>query len=175
MRAGEGLAVGLLGGRRSQQTTAEQEGVSQQNQGDMPVPAHIAADLVLIQPQRLRSLQIFFNGPAGAVGLSHGEQRGLGGSPDQDVGQFGGIVQAPAHQQPAATVVDASMQHRQTSPIKEALAFGARTDGEAVPIARAQGPCSDTGHISEQQTGSGLDTDDFGGRDSQGIRRSRAP
>ncbi len=61
------------------------------------------------------------------------------------------------------------MHDRQASPVKEALAFGARTGRETVPIARAQGLPGDARDIAEQKTRPCLYTDDFSGRNGQHV------
>jgi hypothetical protein len=44
-------------------------------------------------------------------------------------------VEAAAHDEPMATVSDASLRDWQASPVKEALAFGAQALPETLPIA----------------------------------------
>src|SRR5260370_5292029 len=48
---------------------ADQEGVGQQDQGEMAIPAHVAAHFIVIQPQVFGGLQVLFNAPAHANGL----------------------------------------------------------------------------------------------------------
>lgn len=133
----------------------------------MPVPAHKTANLAMIKSETFTGLQIFFDGPTSAVDLGQSGQGGVGGSPDQDEGQCGGIIEAAAHEQPVAIIVGASLQQGQTSPIEKLLALRARTGREPVPIARTQSLLSDGGDIPKQRPVTRLDTDDLGGRDRQ--------
>jgi len=128
----------------------------------MSVPALETANLGVIKSESFTDLKVLFDGPASAVDLSQGEQGGVGRSPDQDGGEFSGIVETAANEQPTATIVQASMEQRQTSPIKELFALGARTGREAVPIARAHSETCNTGDIPKQGTGACLHTDDLG-------------
>src|SRR5437762_11837237 len=50
----------------------DQEGIGQHDEGEMAIPADIAADFILIEPQVFGGLQIFFDRPAGANSLHDG-------------------------------------------------------------------------------------------------------
>lgn len=104
-----------------------EEGVGEQDQGDMAVPAEVTASFIMIQTKAFRGLQALFDAPPCANGLDHDGQRGVWWGPDQEVGQFVGIVEAAAHEEPMTTVHGASMHDWQASPVKEAFAFGAQT------------------------------------------------
>ena len=128
---------------------ANEEGIRQQNEGDMAIPTPVAAHFILIEAQVFGDLQVLFDVPAGANGLHHGGQGRLRRGPDQIIGQFMRVLQAAAKDEPMATVQAAPMHQRQPGPIKEALAFGALALTEPLPIAGMERLVRDAGHISQ--------------------------
>ena len=97
----------------------------QQHEGDVAIPAQVAAHFVVIESEGEALLQVLFDVPAGADGLHHGGQGRVGWGPDQVIGQLVRVVQAAAHDEPMAPVGGAGLHEGQASPVKEALAFGA--------------------------------------------------
>ncbi len=65
---------------------AHQEGVGQQDQGDVAILADEAADLILIHAEIFAHLQVLFEVPAGANGLHDGGQGGQEWGIDQVIG-----------------------------------------------------------------------------------------
>ncbi len=151
-------------------TDAHQQGVGQQHEGEMAIPAQIATNFILIQSQIFRGLQVLFDAPASAHGLHDDGQRGGGqGGKDQVVGHLSRIVQAATKDQPMALVHRASVDQRQPGPIKEPQPFGAQALTESVPVLFVQCLLADTGHIVEQPPLRGLDADNLGARNGQGV------
>jgi hypothetical protein len=150
-------------------TNAQQEGIRQQNEGDMAIPAEVAAHFIVVESQIFGRLQVLLHVPAGADGLHHEGQRRVEWGPDQVIGQFVWVVEAAPHHEPMATVYGAPMHHGQARPIKEALAFGAQARRVALPVAGTQRLLRTAGHISQQDARAGLYTDDFGGGHRQRV------
>src|SRR6266516_5798122 len=75
----------------------EQEGRSEQDQGDMTIPAEVAADFIVIQSEVFGRFQVLFDVPPCANGLDNNGQRGVRWRRDQEVSQLVGVVQAAAH------------------------------------------------------------------------------
>ncbi len=123
----------------------------------------------MVKAEGFGRFQVLFDAPARADGSHHGGQRGLGWRPDQVVGQLVWVVQAAAHHEPMATVCDPSMHDGQTSPVKEARAFGPQALGETLPLPRAEGLLGNASHIREQEACPCLHTDHLDGRDGQGV------
>jgi hypothetical protein len=73
------------------------------------------------------------------------------------------LVEAAAKDEPMATVGDAMLHHRQSSPIKKPWPFGSLALTEALPILWAQRLVCDVGYVTEQVSRWSLHTDDFDG------------
>ncbi len=158
-------------GKRARRLHADthQEGVGKQNQGDMAIPAPVAAHFIVVEPKLLGGVQVLFDVLAGAAGLDDDGQRRIQGSVDQIIGQFVGVVQAATDHEPVTTVHGASVHEGQACPVKEALAFGAQALREALPVPGMERLLRHAGHITEQEAGAGLHTHGFGRRDGQGV------
>ena len=150
-------------------TEGDEEGSSQQDEGEVAIPAEIAADFILIESQVFGDFQILFDMPASADGLHDEGERRVRGRPDQVIGHLSRIIQAAPKDEEVASIDGALVQEGQDGPIKEALALGALALREALPVGRAQGTRREAAHISQQGTGWGLDTHDFGGRHRQRV------
>src|SRR6266480_276968 len=100
----------------------------------MAIPAQVAADLIVIESEGFVGVQVLFDVPTASDSLHHGGQGRVGWRPDQIIGQLIGVVEAAAHEEPMATIRDTSLHHRQASPVKKTLAFGAQALREAVPL-----------------------------------------
>ena len=161
-RGGEGDE--LLGRQRliGMHADADQEGIRQQHEGDVAVPAQVAADLVLIESQVFAHLQVLFNVPPGPNGAHHDGQGRVRWSPDQVVSQLVRVVEATTKDEPMAPIHPALMQQRQAGPIKATLAFGALAGTEPLPVLGSERLLRDAGHIGQQDPGARLHTHDFG-------------
>ena len=104
-----------------------EEGVGEQDQRDMTIPAEVTASFIVIQAKSFGGVQVLFDAPSGSNGLNHDRQRGVGWGPDQEVSQFVWVIEAAAHQEPMTAVHRASMYDWEASPVKKALAFGPQT------------------------------------------------
>src|SRR5947209_4051789 len=117
-----GSRHGSWGGRWRRKRTvlvhsdAHQESRSQHDEGEMAIPAEVAAHFILIESQVFAGLQVLLNAPAGANGLHDGGQRRVQRSKDQVVGELVGVVKATAHDQEVATVHAASLEPGQDGP-----------------------------------------------------------
>ena len=139
---GAGCGLGL---RRSHEVLvnrdADEEGICQQDEGQMPIPAEVAAHFILIESQSFGGFQVLFDAPACPNGLHHGGQRGLWWRKDEKGSQLIWVVQTAADDEEMATVDGTSTHNGQTSPVKEALAFGTKTDAERRCQSRACSSC----------------------------------
>jgi hypothetical protein len=165
---------GFLGDRAKRarlRGDADQEGVGEQNQGDVTSPAGVATHFILIQAQLFTGLQVLFDVPARANGLHDGGQGGGKRCEDQVIRQFVGIVKAAADHQEVASILGPSLHPRQHRPIKEAFTLGALTLTEAPPGASAQ-LVGDAAHVSEQAARVALHTDGFGAGDGQRVEEA---
>ncbi len=117
-----------LGGehRRSLHAETHQKSRCQQDEGDMPIPAKVAAHFRLIESQSFGRFQVLFNVPTCPNGLHHGGQRGLWWRKDEKVSQLIWIVQTAADDEEMATIHAASLRNGQTRPVEKPLAFGAK-------------------------------------------------
>src|SRR6266700_267951 len=148
---------------------ADQKSRGQHDEGQMAIPAEVAADFILIQSQVFAGLQVLLNAPAGPNGLHDGAERRGQGSKDQVIGQLLRIVQATAYDQEMAAVDVAALEPGQDGPVKEAFAFAAQALREWLPVLWAQGLLGDAGDRAEQASLLGLDTDDLDARHGQGV------
>ena len=83
--------------------------MGEHRQGDVSVPAVVAADLVLVQADlALGALEGLLDRPAGAGDPDQLAQRGAVGAVAQVVGQVGGVADRAADQQPVAVPVSSS-------------------------------------------------------------------
>jgi hypothetical protein len=112
-----------------------EEGGGKQDQGDMAVPAQVATPFIVTESKGFASFEILFHVPTSTNSGNHEGERGVEWSPDEEVGQLGGIVEAAAHQEEGSAINVPSVSNGQASPIKEALPLGAQALREAVPIA----------------------------------------
>ena len=122
---------GLLGwGCRSGEVVTDgdvkEEGSGEQDQGDMAIPAQIAASFRMTKSKGFARFEVFLDVPTGTDGLNHEGERGVGWGPDEEEGQHARIVEAAANQEPMTTIDLASVSNGQASPVKEALTFGAQ-------------------------------------------------
>ena len=107
--------------------------------------------------------------PAGANGLhDEGQRRGQWGK-DEVRGDLAGIIEAAAQDEEVAVIDTALVQDGQDGPGEEALALGAQALGEQLPVVWAQRLLLDGGHIGEQESIAGLDTDDLDGGNGEGV------
>ena len=150
-------------------TEPDQEGISKHDEGDMAIPADVAAHFILIQAKIFAGFQILFNVPTGANGLHDGGQGSGLRSKDQVIGHGLRGIEATAKHQPMALVHGATVEQRQHGPIKEPLPFGPLALTESLPVLGAQGVLPDAGHITEQASRFGLPSSDFGARDSHCV------
>src|SRR6266700_176971 len=148
---------------------ADQKSRGQHDEGQMAIPAEVAADFILIQSQVFAGLQVLLNAPAGPNGLHDGAERRGQGSKDQVIGQLLRIVQATAYDQEMAAVDVAALEPGQDGPVKEAFAFAAQALREWLPVLWAQGLLGDAGDRAEQASLLGLDTDDLDAGHGQGV------
>src|SRR5690348_11730630 len=130
-------------------TNTDQEGIRQEHEGDVAIPAEGAAHFIVIEPQSFGGLQILFDVPTAANGSYHGSKRGVEWGPDQIIGHLVWIVQTTTKDEPMAPIGDSRVHDWQASPVKEALPFGALTGSETVPIASTQRLPCDARHIAE--------------------------
>src|SRR5713101_9745208 len=71
---------------------AKEKGCGEQNQGDMAVPADVAAHLILIEPEIFGVFQIDLNRPACSDSQNHRVQAGCRRCVDQVIGLFARVV-----------------------------------------------------------------------------------
>ena len=150
----------------------DQEGISEQDEGDVTIAADIAAHFRLVQAQVFAGLQVLFAVPTRANSLHHGRERRRQWSRDQVRSQFVRVVEAATDDQPVATVHAALLDPGPDGPIEKALPFGALALTEALPVLGAQGTVGDIGDITEQDAGFGLPSSDFGARHRQRVREA---
>ena len=102
-------------------TEPDEEGIGQHDEGDMAIPADIAADFIVIQSKIFGGFQVLFDAPTRSNSLHDGRQgRGQWGK-DQVRGHFKRRVEAATKHQEVAFVHGAMLEQGQDGPIKEPL------------------------------------------------------
>jgi hypothetical protein len=91
----------------------------------MALPAHQAADLVVIEPEIFAILKLFFDVPAPSKGRDFGLQRRASSSEDQVIRQVRARVEGATDEQGVPAIIAALMPDRYTGPVKETRACGA--------------------------------------------------
>ena len=158
------MVVGWM--RRKQ---AGQKGQSQENQGDMAIPAHTRAYFVVIQTQFFGSGEVFFNAPTRSQRLHDLAQRSRWGSPDEVKCVIGIGAGSAADEQTMPAIVAALMPNGETNPLKEAWSFGALTHGKGLPSVRGK-KLRQFAHFPATNAKTGnLKDDGFGARHSHHV------
>jgi hypothetical protein len=167
-----GTSSKLVLGRASQvvlNRDAHQEGRGEQHEGDVAIPAEIAADFILIQAQLFTSLQVLFDVPPRANGLHDGgELRGKWG-PDEIKGQLSWVVETATDHEEVASVHGPGLHPGEAGPVEKAFAFGALALAEPLPVAGPKVLGGQAGHVSEEACLLALHTDDFGAGDGERV------
>src|SRR5258708_10695723 len=135
----------------------------------MAVPANVATHFILIEAKIFGIFQVDLNRPPRSDCQDDGLQGGPRRCEDQVIGLFVRVVQATAENYPVASVHYATMDLGHNGPIKEPLPFGSQAHRESLPVLGTQRLLLDACHLANPVSLSGLNTDDFIGRDSQRV------
>src|SRR5487761_2795735 len=109
------------GGQIRMQGETEQKGVSEQDEGDVAIPAVETAAFMMIQTEGFAGVQVFFDVPTSPQGLNHEGERGSRRSPDEEVGQGSGCIEATTDEQEMATIDFTGQSDGQAGPVKSQL------------------------------------------------------
>lgn len=108
-------------------------------QGEVPVPARVAADLVVVRTALVfRRLTTFLDGPAGVRDSDQLVERGLGGRVGDVVGDPCGIADAVAGQDPVLAVGAAPGPDLQAGQVVDPQAVGVLAARAALPLLPGQ-------------------------------------
>ncbi len=165
------LRVGEVGSSREvvMDRDGKQEGAGEEDQGDMPIPAQVAAPFVVVQAQSFGRFSILFDVPPRSNGLDDRGQGHAKRGEDQVKGQLGGIIEATTDDQEVACIHAPGLHPGQDGPIKEAFSFSALALAEPLPVPAPKLVVRDAAHIAEQNSCGSLHADHFGAGDSHGV------
>ena len=90
---------------------ADQESRGQHDEGQMAIPADVAAHFILVKSKLFAGLQVLFDAPACPNGLHDGGQGCRQWGKDQVIGQFVRLVQTATKDQEVSVVHSASVDH----------------------------------------------------------------
>ena len=146
---------------------SNEEGVGEQHEGEMTIPAEVAAHFIVVKAEGFGRFQVLFDAPARADGQPPWWAQGSRVAPRP--GSRPTRVGRPGSGAPRANGDRRRPQHARWAdePVKEALAFGTQALGETLPIPRAEGLLGDASHIREQEACPCLHTDHLNGRDGE--------
>src|SRR6266496_670829 len=89
----EGWRLLGISSRIGVDTETDEEGVGQQYQGDVAIPAEVTAHFIVIESEGFTSLQILLDMPAAPNGPHDDGQRRVRARPDQVGAELAGIVE----------------------------------------------------------------------------------
>ena len=133
MECGQSL---VAGGRLGEEPRASdgQQRLRGHGEGHVPVPAHPAAHLVLIQAHLALALrEALLDGPSAPGDAGHLLQARVGGSKDEVSGDLLSFGTRTAQQQKALPLFAVRMVDPQRRPVKDALPFGACAHADLRP------------------------------------------